>query len=309
MHFKEPMPSQYPPLAHPPATHFQYQRYESVANESGASSTHNQAIRERNNSSEGVPMNEFDEDLDLEHFLHCSSPIMLEDNEHPSRRNRSSPAFSRSSGIPKWNSSSPFVPPPDIGIVTHTPRTNEGQRTGLNARSPEGYMYTVNSGTTGSGELVFKELGHLKDSSVAALEPPTAFDDTQGSIEREAPIETRLVEALGYLEVQPNVGEILSTTNDWGQTLAHLSILHAYPSLLSHLVDWHINLTIADVNGLTALHYAYMKCDFDSVRILRRGGASETVMDKLGRTPLELQPERFSSFMDIHDAKVAVGTD
>jgi hypothetical protein len=127
-------------------------------------------------------------------------------------------------------------------------------------------------------------------------------------IQRESLIEIDLVEALRCLQVRPNFQEIVSTTNGWGQTLAHLSIFYGYPSLLSSLVDWRINLTIADGNGFTALHYAYMKGDLDSVRILRRGGASEIVMDKLGRTPLDLQPEGFSASIDI-DAKVAVESD
>jgi len=233
------------------------------------------------------------------------SNITLEVDEraprHKAAHKRSSPASPRSGddtrvmGSPKWISSSPFVHPPlEIGVFTHT--RPDARIAGLNARSPDGYLNAANSGyPAGSDDLLSKELGALNDSSVTALEPLTAFDGTQGSTERETPIETRLVEALRYLEVQPNVGEVVSTTNDWGQTLAHLSILHTYPSLLSHLVDWHINLTIADVNGLTALHYTYMKGDMNSVRILRRGGASETVMDKLGRTPLDLLPEGFDA--------------
>ena len=112
---------------------------------------------------------------------------------------------------------------------------------------------------------------------------------------RGDPIETGLVAALTSLQSQPNFPETVSTTNDWGQTLAHLSIIHGYPYLLGHLVDWHINLAIADANGLTALHYAYMKSDSESVRILRRGGASDSVVDKLGRRPLDL----LSSAIDI----------
>ena len=128
----------------------------------------------------------------------------------------------------------------------------------------------------------------------------------RGSEMRGDPIETGLVAALTSLQSQPNFPETVSTTNDWGQTLAHLSIVHGYPYLLGHLVDWHINLAIADANGLTALHYAYMKSDLESVRILRRGGASDSVVDKLGRKPSELQSEAFGLAIDM-DAKVALG--
>ena len=108
---------------------------------------------------------------------------------------------------------------------------------------------------------------------------------------RVDPIETRLIEALSSLQARPKFRELLSTPNDYHQTLAHLSILYDYPSLLDRLVKWHIDLAIADVNGLTALHCAYMKGDLDSVHILKRGGASGIVTDRLGRTPSELQPE------------------
>lgn len=131
-------------------------------------------------------------------------------------------------------------------------------------------------------------------------------EGSHGAGPRDGPIETALVDILGCLQTRPNFHEILSTTNDYSQTLAHLSIFYGYPALLRHLVQWRINLAISDVNGLTALHCAYMKGDLDSVHTLRGGGASETVTDKLGRTPSELQPEGFDPGLD-HDAEVAAG--
>ena len=116
------------------------------------------------------------------------------------------------------------------------------------------------------------------------------------------------MDILSCLQTRPNFHEILSTTNDFSQTLAHLSIFYGYPSLLRRLVEWCIDLAIPDVNGLTALHCAFMKGDLDSVRILRRGGAPETATDKLGRTPSDLQPEGFGSAIDL-DAEVAAGLD
>jgi ankyrin repeat protein len=112
-------------------------------------------------------------------------------------------------------------------------------------------------------------------------------------------IETALVKAVECLQTRPNFLEMVSTTNEYRQTLAHLSIVYGYPSLLRHLVDWRIDLAISDVNGLTALHCAYMKSDMDSVSILRRGGGSETVMDKLGRTPSDLRPGGFDLDIDV----------
>jgi hypothetical protein len=116
------------------------------------------------------------------------------------------------------------------------------------------------------------------------------------------------VEILSSLQTRPNFHEIVSTTNDHSQTLAHLSIFYSYPSLLHHLIEWGTDLAISDTNGLTALHCAFMKGDLDSVRQLRRGGAPETATDTLGRTPSDLQPEGFGSAIDL-DAKVAAGLD
>ena len=90
----------------------------------------------------------------------------------------------------------------------------------------------------------------------------------------------------------------MSTTNEYGQSLAHLAILYDHPSLLHHLVDWGIDLALSDVNGLTALHFAYMKGDRHGVRVLRRGDAPEAAKDKLGRIPSDLQPEGFDGGFD-----------
>ena len=126
---------------------------------------------------------------------------------------------------------------------------------------------------------------------------------------QENPIETGLVCALSCIQARPEFREIVSTTNQYGQTLAHLAILYDYPSLLRHLVDWCIDLSISDVNGLTALHCAYMKGDLHSVRILRRGGAPEAAKDKLGRIPSDLQPEGVGRGSDIDVEMDAPGND
>ena len=116
---------------------------------------------------------------------------------------------------------------------------------------------------------------------------------------QEGLIESGLVHALSCIQARPNFREIVSTTNEYGQTLAHLAILYDYLSLLRHLVDWCIDLAISDVNGLTALHCAYMKGGLHSVRILQRGDAPETAKDKLGRIPSDLQSEGFGRGFDI----------
>ena len=91
---------------------------------------------------------------------------------------------------------------------------------------------------------------------------------SHGAGPRDDLIGASLIQALGCLQARLNFHEIASTTNDRFH-------FHHYPSLLGPLAEWHIDLTIADVGGLTALHFAYMKGDPDIVCILRRGGAPE----------------------------------
>jgi len=143
----------------------------------------------------------------------------------------------------------------------------------------------------------YPEFAPVLQALFAALSGPQGNQILQGRSQN--PIEAGLVHALSSIQARPNFGEIVSATNEYSQTLAHLAILYEYPSLLRHLVDWSIDLAISDVNGLTALHCAYMKGDLPSVRILQRGGAPEAAKDKLGRIPSDLQPEGFGRGPDI----------
>jgi hypothetical protein len=147
----------------------------------------------------------------------------------------------------------------------------------------------------------YPEFAPVLQALFTALSAPQGNQIPQGRSQN--PIETGLVHALKRIQERPNFREIVSTTNEYSQTLAHLAILYDYPSLLRHLVDWCIDLAISDVNGLTALHCAYMKDDLHGVQILRSGGAPEAAKDKLGRIPSDLQPEGFGRGFDI-DAEV-----
>jgi ankyrin repeat protein len=121
------------------------------------------------------------------------------------------------------------------------------------------------------------------------LQEDPSPEDTANS--QAGQIESSLVKALLSLCEKPNFDDIVSTSNDSSQTLAHLSILYGYITLLRHLVEWGIDLTVADISGLTALHCAYLKEDRESIRILLRGGAPSSIEDKLGRLPRDLVPE------------------
>jgi hypothetical protein len=114
-------------------------------------------------------------------------------------------------------------------------------------------------------------------------------------------IETAIIQALAPLENTLGFGKVISKTNDYRQTLAHFAVHFGYTNLLRRLAGWNIDLTIADVNGFTALHCAYKMGDRACVDLLLEKGASETVLDTLGRTPPQLMPDDFASLSD-HDA-------
>jgi len=104
-------------------------------------------------------------------------------------------------------------------------------------------------------------------------------------------VESSVIKRLQSLREKSGFRTIVSTTDDSSQTLAHLSARFGYISLLQHLVEWEIDLTVADVSGLTALHWAYLKGDWESARILLWADAPQGVKDKLGRLPRDLAPE------------------
>jgi len=129
----------------------------------------------------------------------------------------------------------------------------------------------------------------------------------QGSANSQAgQIESSLIRALLLLREKPNFDGIVSTSNDSSQTLAHLSVLYGYISLLRRLVKWRIDLRVADISGLTALHCAYLKEDRESIRILLRGGAPPSIEDKLGRLPRDLAPEG-SDLADWLEGEIGTG--
>ena len=118
-------------------------------------------------------------------------------------------------------------------------------------------------------------------------------------------VESSVIQALLSLRTQPNFQQDISISNDYSQTLVHLSVLYGFKTLLRHLLDWSAELGIADNNGLTALHCAYLAGDRESILLLRRGGASMDIQDKLGRLPLDFWPGGPDSASDVEAAIAA----
>ncbi len=128
---------------------------------------------------------------------------------------------------------------------------------------------------------------------LSILNPPKNEHPPQGQGEEtthDANVESYVIQALSSLHTQPNFQHVISISNEYSQTIAHLSVLYGFKSLLGHLIDWGVDLAVADNNGLTALHCAYLAGDRDSILLLRRGGALTSIPDKLGRVPLDLWP-------------------
>lgn len=146
---------------------------------------------------------------------------------------------------------------------------------------------------------------------LSILNPPKNEQTPQGGsdqTQRNENVESSVIQALLSLYTQPNFQHVVSISNDYSQTLAHLSVLYGFKSLLKHLIDWNIELEVADNNGLTALHCAYLAGDKQSILLLRRGGASTSTHDKLGRVPVDLWPGGPGSASEV-EAEIAADLD
>ena len=101
-------------------------------------------------------------------------------------------------------------------------------------------------------------------------------------------MESWTLQFLSSLANSPGWEDTVSLVNEHHQTLAHLAVIFRYTALLKKVAQWGINLDVQDVNGFTALHYAYLCGDLDSVRVLKGYGADEDIQDTLGRRPLDM---------------------
>ena len=109
-----------------------------------------------------------------------------------------------------------------------------------------------------------------------------------------------MIQSLAPLQNTPYFEELISKANDYDSTLAHFAVLLGYSDLLRQLLGWNINISIANVNGFTALHCAYKRGNRACVGLLLEKGASETHLDAPGRAPSHLMPKGFDSGRD-HD--------
>ena len=87
-----------------------------------------------------------------------------------------------------------------------------------------------------------------------------------------------------------NWKQIVSLQNNFGQTMAHMAVMLGYPRLLGFLIGWGIDLNLTDLNGSTALHYAFMCNESACAVLLIRSGVDELALDELGRSAWDLNP-------------------
>ena len=90
--------------------------------------------------------------------------------------------------------------------------------------------------------------------------------------------------------IHPNWKQIISSCNDYGQTVAHITVALGHLRLLRHLFTWEIDFNVVDNLGLTALHYAYLFKQGDCAKFLIQSGVNQFILDDLGRSPSDLEP-------------------
>jgi len=148
------------------------------------------------------------------------------------------------------------------------------------------------------------EVADALDRLHKEMKKPTSTRPLSGREVRHDETETAIIQALSPLQNTQDFEEVISKTNDYKQTLAHFAVQFGYADLLRRLVGWNIDLSIADVNGFTALHCAYKTGDRACIDVLLEKGAPETILDALGRAPSHLMPEAFALLND-HDSDTA----
>ncbi len=131
------------------------------------------------------------------------------------------------------------------------------------------------------------------DNNQEREEIPTALEEMN--------LEDISVHFLSTYSTQPNWKQIVSTCNDYGQTLAHIAVTLGYFRLLQHLIRWQIDLNAVDSTGLTALHYSYLFQQEECARFLIHSGVDQFILDDLGRSPSDLDPSLEAKIRSVMD--------
>jgi uncharacterized protein len=142
---------------------------------------------------------------------------------------------------------------------TQSPAMTDGELTQMNTLSGTSIVHHSFLGSLGGMDLEI-----LVIKLLTLLDVP--IEDTSRSFSSLPPIEHR---------------------NATGQTLLHLAVLLALPSLVSCLIGRSIDIDARNNNGLTALHLAALTGWKEGVEILLAEGADISIMDSMSLTPAQ----------------------
>lgn len=91
------------------------------------------------------------------------------------------------------------------------------------------------------------------------------------------------------------MGLDINTADRRGSTPLHWACFRQSEIALGYLLAWNPNFDAQDVDGLTPLHLAVRFVDQSentrAVRLILLRGASKTIEEKMGRTPIDLVSE------------------
>ncbi|GJJ06244.1 hypothetical protein Clacol_000435 [Clathrus columnatus] len=142
-----------------------------------------------------------------------------------------------------------------------------------------------NSGPPSSmGEITPMESSSEPFTSHSALRYLTGVD-----------LETLIIKLLTLLDVplsdEINAFQSSPTTldhkNATGQTLLHLAVFLALPSLVSCLIGRGVDVNTRNNNGMTPLHFAALAGWKEGVEVLLIEGADPAIVDRMGLTPAD----------------------
>ncbi|WP_341808148.1 ankyrin repeat domain-containing protein [Wolbachia endosymbiont (group E) of Neria commutata] len=85
-----------------------------------------------------------------------------------------------------------------------------------------------------------------------------------------------------------NKGIDINSKNILGQTALHIAVLSGNTKMVGYLLEEGADPSQQDVFGNTALHYAVPCGDVTSIKLLRKHGADSTIINLLGKKPIDL---------------------
>ena len=97
----------------------------------------------------------------------------------------------------------------------------------------------------------------------------------------------------------PQIATVSSRNQD-GQTLAHVSVMLGYLRLLSSLIEWGIDLNLTGFMGSTALHYVLLSNESACAVFLLCPDVAKLALDGLGRPPWDLNRRSHITTMGRH---------